>query len=437
MNMIKKFIVAILTWESRLILQKYKPFVIAVTGSVGKTSTKDAIYEAIKGHGGYVRKSDKSMNSEIGLPLTIIGVPNAWRSVRDWLHNLSEGARLVLRRSEYPDCLIVEVGADHPGDIERVASWLRPDIAVITKVSDTPVHVEFFSSPAQVFAEKSFLAKAVKQGGTLVLFADDPKVAGLAALAAERGATVLTYGTDPVADVRGSGGQTTYLAGDTALSVPTGYSFNIDSDGEHKSVAVSGILGDAAVYSLLAAVAVARARGISLADACESLEAYSGPRGRMNIIEGANGTTLIDDTYNSSPDAAIAALAAMKSLQCSGRRIAMLGDMMELGKYSADEHRKVGAVASLSVQVIVAVGMRSRALAEEAIKRGMDAGAVKSFDTPLEAAAYVSTILSPGDVILAKGSQSVRMERAVKALMLHPEHAVDLLVRQEPEWENR
>src|SRR5664279_1555372 len=142
MTLFKRIIVFILTWESRLIIKKYRTFIVAVTGSVGKTSAKDAIYRIFESNGGYVRKSEKSLNSEIGLPLTIIGAPNAWRDPAGWLRNMSRGLSLILKKEEYPNTLVLELGADHPGDIKNAASWLKPNIAVITKVSVLPVHVE-------------------------------------------------------------------------------------------------------------------------------------------------------------------------------------------------------------------------------------------------------------------------------------------------------
>ncbi len=421
----KKIIVYILTLESRFILKKYKPFVIAVTGSVGKTSTKDAIYCALKDQGGFVRKSDKSMNSEIGLPLTIIGVPNAWHSLSGWMKNIWAGMKLILRRAEYPDCLIVEIGADHPGDIKSVAKWLKTDIAVITKVSRTPVHVEFFKSPEQVFEEKASLADSVKKSGTLVLFADDDKVASIAKRVEGKDIRVLSFGVDKPATAR---------ALDYACSIDKGISFALDLVGERSAVNVPGIVGKAYLYPLLAAAAVAKAKNLPLQAIARALNAYEAPKGRLNIIQGINGSMLIDDTYNSSPDAVLAALETLKGLECSGRKVAVLGDMMELGKYSGEQHRHIGKEIIGIANMLIAVGMRSKATADEAVKAGMSSDNVYSVNDSQAAATLLVPLVKAGDIILVKGSQSVRMERVVKALMREPERAEKLLVRQEPEW---
>lgn len=429
MNFLKKVIVALLTLESRLIIAKYKPFIIAVTGSVGKTSTKDAIYSVLKDQSAYVRKSEKSMNSEIGLPLTIIGVPNAWRNISGWIKNLIEGFKLIISKAEYPDTLVLEIGADHPGDIQRVAAWLRADIVVITQVSSTPVHVEFFASPEQVFEEKASLAGALKNGGSLVLFADNEKVMSIADRVKEKNAQVISFGTVENASVRGTDDHVTY-----ADSVPVGFGFTVAMNSVLQPVYLKGIIGKAYMYPLLAAAAVGQAKNLSIDTIVNGINHYDAPRSRMHLIPGMNGSTLIDDTYNSSPDAALSALHALKAIETSGTKIAVLADMMELGQYSADQHRVVGREVGSCARMLITVGQRSRSTADEALKSGMAPDAVRAFDTALEAAEYLKPLVKPGDVILVKGSQSVRMERAVVALMRDPGLAGELLVRQEPEW---
>lgn len=436
MQIFKKIIIWALMLESRLILRKYKPFIIAVTGSVGKTSTKDAIYDVLKDrkicderHICFVRKSDKSFNSEIGLPLTVIGVPNAWRSASGWLDNISAGWRLIWRRREYPDCLILELGADHPGDIRKVAKWLRPDVAVITRVSRTPVHVEFFSSPEEVFEEKASLATAVKPGGTVILFGDDDRVLSIRDRVKDKGVSVVSFGLSETADVRAVNFNTVYEG-----SAPTGLSFDLSMDGISLPVLVKGIIGQSFAYTLLAAAAVGRVCGVEQSSIARALSGYIAPKGRMNVIPGINNSTIIDDTYNSSPDAARAALAALQAINTTGSKIAVLGDMMELGKYTADEHRDIGREAAKVAGIILAVGPRSHQTAEEAMKHGLSADSVRTFDSATEAAEYLKGVVKQGDLILVKGSQSIRMERVTKALMASPERAGELLCRQEQEW---
>ncbi len=431
MQLIKTILVAVLTLESRLILRKYKPFIVAVTGSVGKTSTKDAIYCVLKDQSKLVRKSEKSMNSEIGLPLTIIGMPNAWHSLEGWLKNLTHGLSLILWKNEYPDCLILEIGADHPNDIKKVAKWLKPDVAVMTKISRLPVHVEFFRSAEEVFEEKAALAMAVKNGGTLILAADDNKVMSLAGRVKEKNIQVISYGKSDMSTIQGLDGATDYNA---ITKAPIGFGFTIKSGGDSIPVKIKNVAGETYMYPLLAAAAVAKARNLSVESIGKSLSEYEAPKGRMNLIAGINGSTIIDDTYNSSPDAASSALATLKSLQCSGTKIAVLGDMMELGKFSAEAHRQIGQECLGSADYLITVGPRSNMTAEEAQKSSLSSSMIHSFDTSSEAAAFIVPEVKTGDIVLVKGSQSMRMERVVKALLKEPEKVDKLLVRQEKEW---
>src|SRR3989338_6307107 len=159
----KKVISFILKSEARLALRKYKPRIIAITGSVGKTSTKDAVYTALSRFYS-CRKSQKSQNSEIGVPLTILDIPNASRSFFGWLKNIINGLVLVLLPHYYPEWLVLEIGADTPHDIEKISRWVKPDVVVVTRLSKVPVHVEFFASPEALFKEKANLVKTLKQG---------------------------------------------------------------------------------------------------------------------------------------------------------------------------------------------------------------------------------------------------------------------------------
>lgn len=440
MIFLKKIIVAIITLESKLILRKYKPFIVAVTGSVGKTSAKDAIFSVLTSSKVcsehqicYVRKSEKSLNSEIGLPLSIIGAPNAWKDIFGWIKNIWLGFGLIIFRKDYPDCLVLEVGADHPGDIKKVTSWLHPDIAVIARISQTPVHVEFFNSPEEVFEEKQALALAIKEGGTLVIYADDSKTLSIKNNLKQKNISVITFGTSSESQIRGIDSMVDY-EDVNGVKTPIGFSFNLDMRSRVLPIKVKKALGKPYIYTLLSAAAVGQAKGVSEDDIGKALNDYKVTNGRMVIIEGLNNSTLIDDTYNSSPDAAISALETVKDLQSSGSKIAVLGDMMELGQYAGEQHRIVGKSAAESVNRLVTVGQRSRLTAEEAEKNGLAKDMVNSFDTAEEAATYLAPLIVPGDIILIKGSQSVRMEKVTKALLREPNRAGELLVRQEKEW---
>lgn len=411
----KTIIASVLEIEARAILKKYVPTIIAVTGSVGKTSTKDAIYTVLASTSSHVRKSEKSFNSELGVPLTILGVDNGWSDPLHWIQNIFHGVELIFWKHSYPDILVLEVGADHPGDIKRIASWLRPHIAVVTKVSAVPVHVEFFPSREALLAEKAELPKTVRKDGTLILSEDDDDVKNMGVGVSQK---IITFGQRYSAKVTAAQETIVYEDGRAV-----GMSCNLAYEGASIPIFVRGGLGIQNIYPLLAAAAVGVARGMALTQIAEALGKHIPSRGRMNVLEGIHECTIIDDTYNSSPDALREALLVLGKIETTGKKIAVLGDMMELGKYSIDEHKKAGELARQMASVIVTVGQRMKAIE-----------GVVSFTTSIEAADYVRGIVGKGDVILVKGSQSMRMEKVSKALLAEPEKAAELLVRQEPEW---
>jgi UDP-N-acetylmuramoyl-tripeptide--D-alanyl-D-alanine ligase len=193
------------------------------------------------------------------------------------------------------------------------------------------------------------------------------------------------------------------------------------------------------VYSCLAALAVADALHIDLVTASKALSTLSPTPGRMRLLEGIHNTVIIDDTYNSSPIAALSALDTLQRIE-GGRRIAVLGDMRELGTYSAEAHRQVGKRAAEVVDALITVGVESRVLAEAARSAGLPDAHIVSYgyDESKQVGLDLKEKIKEGDVILIKGSQNrIRLERTVKELMAHPEEAGKLLVRQEREWLQR
>lgn len=429
----KALIVRALTWEAKLVLKKYKPKVVAITGSVGKTSAKDAIYTVLSADYS-VRKSQKSFNSELGVPLTILGLPNGWNNPLTWFRNIIEGFLLGMFTFSYPEWLVLEVGADRPGDIESISAWLKPDVAVITRFGDVPVHVEYFPSIEDLVKEKGYLAQNLKKDGVFVYNTDDPRIRAFAGLIDRR---TVTYGMNPDADVVGSHVEVMYgHLEDSELSFPLGATFRADYQGSSIPLRVHGALGMQHAYPLLAAFAVGVSQGMNPVTISQALEKHVPPRGRMNLVSGEKSTLLIDDTYNSSPVAVHEGLAALRLLASPGRKIAVLGDMLELGQYSVEEHRRVGEAAVKVADILVTVGIRSRATADAAMDNGMPESVVFQFDTSSEAGTFIEDeIMKPGDIFFVKGSQSMRMERIVEEIMAHPEKKEELLVRQEPEWQ--
>ncbi|OGC86076.1 hypothetical protein A3D70_00920 [Candidatus Adlerbacteria bacterium RIFCSPHIGHO2_02_FULL_54_18] len=446
-TLFKKAVVWIITLEARAVLRKYKPKVVAITGSVGKTSTKDAIY-AVLAQGMRVRKSEKSFNSEIGLPLTILGCPNAWGNPLRWLQNILDGLFLIMLTVQYPEWLVLEVGADRPGDIRSLADWLAVDIAVITRLPEIPVHVEFFDSPEAVIEEKAALLDAVRPGGTIALFADDPRTLSLQHRLPAPDARIITFGFSKEADVRGEQVALLREEGPNAFGWPVGMQARIVSEGVSVPFEVVGAAGSHALLPALAAAAVGRALHKPLGESVGALERYDPPPGRMRLVRGLKGALIIDDSYNSSPAAAEAALETLALVGSRSdllgrsdlqkyRKIAVLGDMLELGRHSAAEHRKVGAHAARAVDLLLTIGFRARDIAQGALDAGMPDKNILQFEDAGKAGEELQNLLREGDCVLVKGSQSVRTERVVEEVMAEPERAAELLVRQDAEWKKR
>lgn len=438
-NGFKTIVVALLTLEARAVLKKYKPKIIAITGSVGKTSTKDAIF-AVLAQKYFVRKSEKSFNSEVGLPLTILGVPNGWNNPLRWVQNLLDGLLLVCLPAHYPEWLVLEVGADRPGDITRVARWLKPEVVVITRLPEVPVHVEFFDSPEEVVEEKAALIDALQPGGALVLFGDEEREKKLAARAS--GAKISTFGFSEHADVRAHNPELLFESGREHF--PIGMQADITVSGTTAHFEILGTVGAHALYPVLAAAAVGHVLGMHIEEIIKGIESYDAPPGRMHLVRGIKDTVIIDDTYNSSPAAAHAALDTIEAIKKSDflgksdfHTIAVLGDMLELGKHSAEEHRKLGERAAQVVDLLVTIGFRAHGIAEGALGGGMGDADILQYEDARAAGAELKNMLAVGDIILVKGSQGMRAERVVEEIMQEPTRAAELLVRQDREWKKR
>lgn len=427
-NLFKKIVVYIITLEAKILLKRKQPFIIAVTGSVGKTTMKDAIYSILKKHHP-ARKSDKSFNSDIGVPLTVLGLPNGWNNPFLWLKNIIDGFFIAFFSSEYPKYLILETGVDRPGDMKNLTSWIKPNIVVLTRFPDVPVHVEFFSTPEAVVEEKMYLAEALRPDGVLVYNHDDSIIQ--AQLAQVRHKSI-GYSRYLKSHFNASADEIIYND-----DIPAGMTFMLEHVGVEYRVRVMGSVGVPLVYTYSGAIAVAVQCGVSVEDAIYALESHVPPAGRMRVIKGIKGSVIIDDTYNSSPIAVDQALSTLNEIKYAKRKIAVLGDMLELGKFSAREHERAGELVTKSADALFTLGVRSRATAEAALAHGINESNIFQYEDVAKAGKELQAFIKPGDVILIKGSQGIRAERVVEEVMNEPEAAAQLLVRQDNAWLSR
>lgn len=424
----KKIIIAIIKFEAILVIKKYKPQIIAITGSVGKTSAKDAIF-AVMSSSFFVRKGEKSFDSTIDIPLTILGGQNIELNLVAWIRNIIKGLELITFKHNYPKWLILEIGADRPGDIKKLTKWLKPDIVVLTAFAKVPVHVEFFKDKDAIVKEKKYLVDALKRGGMLIVNGDDED--SMKIKETSKNISII-YGTNENSDLIASESKNYYGENGEV----EGMTFKIQYADNIVPIVINGSLGAKNIYSSLAAIAVGLTQKINIVKSGEALLNLPPPKGRMRIIKGIKNSSIIDDTYNSSPIALSSALYSLKNIEIKnhGRKIAMLGDMMELGKHSVEEHYKIGKIAAEVCDILITVGIRANKIAEGARDAQMSEKNIFQFEDSNSAGEALLDIMKENDIILVKGSQSIRMEKVVEKVMLEPEKARNLLVRQGELW---
>jgi UDP-N-acetylmuramoyl-tripeptide--D-alanyl-D-alanine ligase len=293
------------------------------------------------------------------------------------------------------------------------------------------VHIEYFASQEEVFNEKKALADYLKPGGTLIICGDNVRVRSAETLFK---GTVVTFGFEEIDTLQASH-QTVLYENNHAV----GTTFRINVAGNSTPVTLYGALGTPRTYSALAALGVAQTLGLDTIKSAQALSHWTPAPGRLRLIPGMHDSTIIDDTYNASPSATTAGIDALTDIFAT-RRIAVIGDMLELGKHSADAHTDIGKyVVEHKIDMLITVGFRARTIAEAARDAGMSEDAIRSYEhgESERAGLELAPQIQAGDVIYVKGSQSMRMERTVAVLMSEPARAEELLVRQDEEWKKR
>jgi UDP-N-acetylmuramoyl-tripeptide--D-alanyl-D-alanine ligase len=349
--------------------------VIGVTGSVGKTTTKE-LTAAVLARRYVTLKSEASYNNEIGLPLTLV-------------HVTDEHERAVL-----------EMGMYDVGEIAGLARIAQPHVGVVTIIG--PVHLERAGTIERIVQAKSELVQALPPApeGVAILNYDDDRVRGMAQATRAR---VFYYGLSPKADLWADGIEGLGLEG---------IRFQLHYRGETLYVKIP-LLGQHSVHTALRAAAVGLVEGMNWQEIIEGLRGPS-PQLRLVAVPGPEGAIILDDTYNASPASTIAALNLLDELD--GRKVAVLGDMLELGDYEQEGHEKVGMRALEVADVLITVGLRGRIIGETAVRWGMPADKVYIVEESTEVVALLEHMVTSDDVILVKGSRAVRMEEIVNAL---------------------
>lgn len=425
--MLKQIIQLKLKLLAQLIIKRYQPKIVAVTGSVGKTSTREAI-AAVLGVKMRTGQNRKNYNNEFGLPLTLIGSDTPGKSLFGWFAVFLKASGMILfKNKNFPEVFILEMGVDHPGDMAYLTEIVQPDIAVVTTVGQS--HLEYFGNEDNLAKEKGQLVRSLKAKGFAVLNYDDERVRKMEKLTKTR---VFDYGFSEKAKVRAQ--EISYSSGKAQIADQKGLSYKLTYNGSFVPVRLPDALGKPSVYASLAAASVGLSFGMNLVEIAQALEKFSQPKGRLRLIDGIDGTILIDDTYNASPQSTLAALEIGGSLNIpkGSKRFAVLGDMLELGGYTVEGHQAVGqAVVENHFDYLFVVGERSLMTMAAARDLGLAEDSIFHFSNSEEVADVLKGKLNPGDLVLIKGSQGMRMERVAKSLLAEPEKASDLLVRQD------
>jgi UDP-N-acetylmuramoyl-tripeptide--D-alanyl-D-alanine ligase len=352
--------------------------VIGITGSVGKTTTKELIAQVLASRFRTL-KSEGNQNNEIGVPLTLLKL-----------------------RPEH-ERAVIEMGMYAIGEIASYCEWAQPHTGVVTIIA--PVHLERLGSIENIVKAKSELPAALpsaEQGGVAILNDDDPRVRNMAALTKAR---VITYGLSPRADV---------WAEDVQSAGLDGISFTLHAGNQARLVKLP-LIGRHSAQTALRAAAAALAEGMLLD---EIVEALASPVAQLRLVvaKGPRGSLVLDDTYNASAESTIAALNLLNEIEGEGRRIAVLGDMFELGDAEKLAHDEVGCRAALVAQTIIGVGERSRWTCQAAVECGAPKDRVFHVMTNAEALEVLNAIVKEKSVILVKGSRGMKMEEIVAGL---------------------
>lgn len=389
---------SVLGYLAKLVINKHKPFVIGITGSVGKTTTRQMI-ASVLAQNFSVRTSKKNFNNEIGLPLSILGVNfyPSWNPLT-WLGIFFKFVKEYFN-SSYPNYLILEYGVDKVGDMDYLLSIAVPNWSVLTGVGVS--HLEFFPSLEKLISEKTKLAQATKD---LVFINSDNEASANLKLQQLK---VITYGLDKKAE---------YTVSNVKKFIKEELFSTFDVLSPKQVYSLKGFfLGRPHLYASVVAVAIAEKLGLSFEQIGHGISNYKPSERRLEIKKGKLGSVIIDDSYNAAPDSMKEAINLL--LEFAGKKVAILGDMRELGDISDSAHRDLGKIISKAeIQTLLTVGQKAKLIAETAQQYGYQ-GLVSSFDSWNKALEFLLKQVDGSEVILIKGSNALHLDMLVKALI--------------------
>jgi UDP-N-acetylmuramoyl-tripeptide--D-alanyl-D-alanine ligase len=407
--MCRHFLQKLLRWLSAIILKRYRPDIIAITGSIGKTSTREAVFQVLSQKLS-ARQSQKNHNTEIGVPLTVIGIKKEpGRSPVRWLWLLFKAIRLIIIKSKkYPRILILELAADKSGDIKYFMSFIKPRVSIITSISQ--VHLENFAKFSQIIAEKRLIIEHLPRAGYAILNFDDEHIRKMVT---KTQAHILSYGLKHKGiGVRAK--EVRIIKKNNQL----GLYFKLLYKDTATPIFILGLAAKHQIYSLLAGASVGLVYKMTTFEIAQGLEKIRALPGRFTIKKGQKNTWVIDDTYNAAPVSTCAALEALSAMPLGKRRIAVLADMLELGSFKEKGHKQVGkCAATQKIDVLITYGKQAELIIESAAAAGMPKERARHFDNQKKLIDYLRDQSQAQDLILIKGSRGMGMEKVVQALL--------------------
>jgi len=401
MKYIVQYILKIL---AKNFLKKHNPKIIAVTGSVGKTTTKDAIYHVLNSSDDLnVITNVGNYNNEFGMPLTIFQEKPV-KGALAWLGLIIRCIKKMMLLKEYADVLVLEMASDGPGDIVYLARIAQPDIAIVTNVER--VHLYNFNSIDELAHEKSTLIHMCKKDGIVLVNYDNKHTRKMMQIVGDR--RLYTFGLDREADVKAFDIENTML----------GLKFKVSHNKEVISIKMPHVIGKHNAYTIMPVFPIAKYFGINTEEISKALKSFKLPKGRMDLIHGIHDSYIIDSTYNAEPASMKAAITTLKDFPDGKRRVAVVGDMLELGNLEEKSHREIGQYLRESrIDLIFFVGPKMKWAVDELESSRIDYGRIFfHFKDSFEAAKEIALKIKKDDVVLVKGSRGMMMERVVHRL---------------------
>jgi UDP-N-acetylmuramoyl-tripeptide--D-alanyl-D-alanine ligase len=425
----KKIVLSIITFLAKKIIQKHKPYIIGVVGSVGKTSTKDSMASVLpKDKTIYTKKSN---NSDFGVPLTIIDVESGYNNLYKWILVITKGLK-VLHAKEYAKYLVLEIGADKKGDIKQIVKWVHCDVVVVTVFGDVPVHIENFKNKEELIEEDFQAIKKMKKEGVIIFNSEcQSSIHKIKEIMLEENninKNIIPFG------FKNGDYKVGKIKSDINKKITTASIIKNQNTKDEINMICSNVIGSATIMSAVPALIISDILNIDRSESLENIKNMKRENGRMKVLAGKNESVIIDDTYNSSPIAVLNGISAVKEIKNVNRKIAVLGDMMELGKHTKEEHFKIGQAVADVFDVLITVGSRSKFTADGAIDAGMGEGWVLACHDTDDVATELVKILKKDDIVYVKGSQSMRMENIVSQICDGSVDTKKELVRQNKEW---